>query len=352
MAARPSPFVGVAIVALAAAMFGMLGPIVRFSYDLGLAPFAFIAWRSTLGMLGAGGLVALRLARSPAARVAHAPGGEATGGHGHRLRGSSGLGGRAGLALLVAAWGGFVVNLRMFVAFQRIPVAIALLTFYTYPALVALVAVALGRERMDRTRAVALGLASLGALLVVAAQPGDAGIAIDLIGIGLALMAALGQTVFVTVSRDGFPAVRADVAMMCIMAFAGGAGALGAVVAGTGASLGDPLGLPTLLGLLVFAGLFTAAIPSIMLLSGIRLLGGVRAGILMLIEPMVGVVLAALLLAEPLQPIQLVGGLAILGAAVILTRAPLDAGGQPPGTVVAHTAGPAPASVLREPGAG
>jgi drug/metabolite transporter (DMT)-like permease len=49
-----------------------------------------------------------------------------------------------------------------------------------------------------------------------------------------------------------------------------------------------------------------------------------RAGILMLIEPVVGVALAALLLNEGLQPVQLLGGLAILLAAIILQRSAHD----------------------------
>ena len=43
----------------------------------------------------------------------------------------------------------------------------------------------------------------------------------------------------------------------------------------------------------LFTGLFAAAIPSILFLTGIRLIGGTRAGILMLFEPVVGVALAA-----------------------------------------------------------
>jgi drug/metabolite transporter (DMT)-like permease len=337
--ARSSSLVGAAIVAGAAVMFGMLGPITRFSYELGLAPFAFIAWRSAVGMLGAGGLVAWRQARIPADERGRA---------GARSWAPATPGSRGGVALLAAAGGAFLVNVGMFVAFQRIPVAIVLLTFYTYPALVALVAVALGRERLDRPRAVALGLASLGALLVVAAQPGDASLGIDLVGIGLALVAAAGQTVFVTVSRDGFAAIRSDMAIALVLAFTAGAGAVSAVIEGTGADLARPLGQPTLLALLLFAGLFTAAVPSILLLSGIRRLGGVRAGTLMLIEPMVGVILAALLLAEPVQPIQLVGGLAILAAALILTRAPVDPGDRSPASTSA-VASATPAVALREP---
>jgi drug/metabolite transporter (DMT)-like permease len=41
----------------------------------------------------------------------------------------------------------------------------------------------------------------------------------------------------------------------------------------------------------------------------------------MLFEPVVGVALAAWLLAEPLVPIQIAGAAAILGAAVLLQRA-------------------------------
>ena len=43
---------------------------------------------------------------------------------------------RARLALLAATISGVVLNLAIFVAFGRITVALALLGFYTYPALV------------------------------------------------------------------------------------------------------------------------------------------------------------------------------------------------------------------------
>ena len=59
-----------------------------------------------------------------------------------------------------------------------------------------------------------------------------------------------------------------------------------------------------------------------MFLVGIRAIGGTRAGILMLVEPLVGVTLAALLLGEALAPIQAFGGAAILIAAVLVQRNP------------------------------
>jgi drug/metabolite transporter (DMT)-like permease len=72
--------------------------------------------------------------------------------------------------------------------------------------------------------------------------------------------------------------------------------------------------------LLAFTGIAAAAMPSLGFLTGIRLIGGTRAGILMLLEPVVGVALAAWLLAEGLEWIQVLGATAILGAALLLQR--------------------------------
>ena len=58
-------------------------------------------------------------------------------------------------------------------------------------------------------------------------------------------------------------------------------------------------------------------------------------GILMLFEPVVGVVLAAVLLNEGLAPIQVVGGGCILAAAVLLQRS--REGGEPAVVVAAGT---------------
>jgi drug/metabolite transporter (DMT)-like permease len=77
---------------------------------------------------------------------------------------------------------------------------------------------------------------------------------------------------------------------------------------------------PGALAIVAFTGIFAAGIPSILFLTGIRAIGGTRAGILMLFEPLVGVTLAALLLQEALTAVQVAGGVAILGAAILLQR--------------------------------
>jgi len=298
------PLAGFAIVLIAASLFGMLGPLSRFAYEAGMEPIPFVAWRALIGALGTGAFVAWRIRRG-----------------GTRLVRMRDLAPGARVSLLVAGLTGLTLNLAMFIAFDRVTVALALLGFYTYPAMVALVGVALGRERLDRPKVVALSLATAGMIAVVAAQLDPAaGIRFDAVGFGLALGAAVSQCVFVIISRDGYRAVPTDQAMTFILLVTVVSCALLALATGGTAALAFPLGSPDVLPLVVFTGVFAAAIPSLAFLTGIRWIGGLRAGILMLFEPVVGVALAAWLLAEGLQPIQVLGGGAILAAALILQR--------------------------------
>ncbi|HEY7703159.1 MAG TPA: DMT family transporter [Candidatus Limnocylindrales bacterium] len=299
------PLRGLAIVIASASLFGMLGPLSRFAYDAGMEPPAFVAWRAVIGFLALGAYVGWRVRRGAT-----------------RLVRFGGLRRRAQLAVLAAALAGTVLNLCMFFAFDRITIALALLGFYTYPALVAVANVALGRERLDRSRLAALALAIAGMIAVVASQLDPAaGIRLDALGIGLALGAAVCQTIFVIMARDGYPEVPTEQAMTTVLLVSGIGAVLVALVAGGIGSLAQPIADPSVLPLLVFTGVAAAAIPSFGFLTGIRLIGGTRAGILMLFEPVVGVALAAWLLSEALVPIQIVGAAAILGAAVLLQRA-------------------------------
>ncbi len=302
--ARTPTLSGFAIVLGSAALFGMLGPLSRFAYDAGLEPTSFVAWRAGIGLVAIALFVTWGVRRG---RI--------------RLVGLSDLTIGDQVGMLLAGLMGFTLNLAMFIAFDRITIALALLAFYTYPAMVAVVNVAFGRERLDPTRLLALALAIVGMTAVVASQldPGSA-IRFDVVGVALALGAAVSQTVYVVVSREGYRSVPAEQAIAVVMAVSTIGAIVVAVASGAAASLSYPLGAPSSLPLLLFAGTVTAAIPSLGFLTGIRAIGGTRAGILMLFEPVVGVGLAALLLSEGLVPIQLVGAILILAAALLLQR--------------------------------
>ncbi len=297
--------IGTLVVLAAAACFGTLGPVSRLAYEAGMAPLGFVAWRATIGAISLGAIMVWRASR------------------GRGLVSLLGLPRSAQAALATATLMGLLLNLAIFAAFDRVTIAVALLGLYTYPAMVAVVSSLVQREPLGSTKVLALALALAGMTLVVAGQlDPSGGLRVDPIGLLLALGAAACQTVFVTVSRDGYRAVPTDQAMTVILAGAAAGNVVLAVATGNAGQIAYPIGEPSVWGLLLVGGLLGAGLPSFFFLTGIRWIGGVRTGILALFEPVVGVVLAALILGESLRPIQVVGGLLVLAGALVVQRSP------------------------------
>ncbi len=293
--------VGMTSAISAACMFGMLGPLSRFAGDAGIEGIAFTMWRALLGTIA---LVVFVVVRGGTASTWGA------------LKTLDG-GGRGALALVSVT--GLLLNVSIFTAFGRIPIALALMLFYTYPAVVALVDVLLGRERATPMRIAALGIASVGVVLVLASGLDLAsGQVPDLLGVLLALTAAACQVVFVTVSRHGYRTIPADAATAIILLVSVLGGLALAFAVGQTAGLVAPLASPDTWLFIVIAGVISAGLSSVLFITAIRSIGGTRTGILMLIEPVVGVALAGLWLNETLAPIQAVGGALVLAGAVIL----------------------------------
>ena len=293
---------------VAAGLFGMLGPITRLAGDAGLPGIGMTAWRALLGTLFLAAVV-----------VATRSGGETAA----ALRGLT----RHGRTMLAtAAVSGFVLNAAMFSAFGLAPVALVLMMFYTYPAGVAIVDVVAGHERLTRWRAAALGLSMGGVVLVLAGGAAASGAPQDVAaGVALGLVASASQVVFITASRSGYRSVPAPAASMLIMATAVLGAGIVAIIAGQGAGLLVPLSTPGLWPLILLAGVAAAGISSSLFLVAIRRIGGTRTGILMLFEPVVGVILAAVVLGESLSVAQAIGtGLVLLGALVLQRGAEPD----------------------------
>lgn len=297
-----SGWAGAAVVLIAASLFASLGVLSRTAYDEGMTPFAFVTWRAAVGATGL--WLAISLARTRGRAIV-------------RWRHTTPAARRSlGFAIVV----GTGLNLAIFTAFDHTSIALALLVFYTYPAIVAGASVLLGREALDRARVAALGLALAGMVTVVLGGTDSAStLHLDALGIGAALVAAICQAAFVLLSR-GYGALPTDQAMGAILAGTAVIAASVTIITGGAAALTLPFAEPSLLALLLVVGIFAAALPSFLFLAGIRQLGAVRTGILMLAEPVVGVFLAALFLAEAVSPLQVAGGVTILVAAVIVQR--------------------------------
>ena len=293
---------GAGLILLAAACFGILGPVSYYAEEGGVTSLALVTWRAALGV----GCMLLFIAARRAAGVRPVP-----------LRAIP-VGDRWFMAAAAAA--NTVLNLAVFVAFLRIGITLSLLIFYLYPAFVALVSVAWFGERLDRVRWLALGISLVGMVLVVAGA-GSFG-ELDLLGAGLAFIAGLGQAFYVLAARHGFAHVPGAQAAALTM---GGAAFLYLLISAAIGAVGDlaaPLRGFGAFWPVLLAGVVGAGVPTVAYISGIRRLGAPRAAILANFEPVVGVVLAAILLGERTTALQLLGGGLIIAAGVILQRRP------------------------------
>ena len=199
-----------------------------------------------------------------------------------------------------------------FAALERIDASLLSLLLYTFPGMVAVAAIALGRERTDARRLGALGLASVGLVLVLAsAKPG----ALDALGAALALSAAVVYTTYILVSQG--VAGRISPTLLSALVCSGAAVTLtvGSTV------LGDLRpGTVTLAGWGWLAGIAVVSTVAAVSLffAGLKRVGPTTASILSTVEPVVTVVLAFLVFGELLGALQLIGGAMVIAAVLVL----------------------------------
>jgi drug/metabolite transporter (DMT)-like permease len=195
-----------------------------------------------------------------------------------------------------------------FAALPRIDASLLGLIVYTYPAMVAVAAVAIGRERLDARRVMALLLASAGLVLVLA---GAGGGTIDPVGAALGLAAATTYCTYILVSDTVTARIRPQVLATIVCT-----GAAVTLTAGS-AAVGDLRpGDLTLAGwgwLACLAVVSTVGAISLFF-AGLKRVGPTMASILSTAEPVVTVVLAFALFGESLGAIQILGGALVLAA--------------------------------------
>lgn len=294
---------GAALVALAAICFGTLGPLTRFGTQNGIDPLPLVTWRAGIGALL---VIVVAVARAARGRPSFVPVGAIP----RREWVLQGMGIISGATL----------NLGLFLAFARISIALALLIFYSYPTLVSVVSAARFREPFDRLRVAALGTTLVGLALVLAGAGGVG--SLDPIGVGLAFIAGLAQMFYVLAARHGFPSIPTFQAASVTM---GGGAILYIVLGVAGGTLplvAQPLASVPAFCIALIAGVVGAGIPTLAFISGIRRLGPPRAAILSTLEPVVGVVLAAVLLGEVPGALQAAGGVLVIAGGVLAQVGP------------------------------
>ena len=292
---------GVLLCLLAAAGFGAMGILAKLAYATGLGVVTLLLVRFLLAGTVLWALVALR--RVPLR------------GMGRPLAMGVALGG-AGYALQAGLF---------FFSLERIDVSLASLLLYAYPAVVTLGAIALGRERPDRRRWLALAGASVGLVLVLGAARSDA----DPLGIALALGAAVAYALYILGSERLSHALHPMAFAACVTT---GAGASFAVFGLIGGGIELAAVSAEGLGWIAAIALISTVLAITAFFAGLERVGSSRASILSTVEPPITVALATVAFGESLGWPQIVGGLLVLSAAVLVVeQLDPDLGGEPAG---------------------
>ena len=128
----PPAAVGAALVVGSAIAFALDGPVAQAAYRQGLDPAAFGFWRALAGAMLLGGCLAAQRRPFPLAGI-------------RRMRRV------AAILLMLAAVAGLGLNLALFEAFARLPVAVAVAVFGCYPLFVAAWEAASGQRAQARS---------------------------------------------------------------------------------------------------------------------------------------------------------------------------------------------------------
>jgi drug/metabolite transporter (DMT)-like permease len=223
--------------------------------------------------------------------------------------------------LLLGGLGFGIYQVLWTVGLLSIPAGDSALLIAASPVLTAVLAVVIGTDTLNPQKALGVVLSFAGVVLVIAA-----GVGIELsgspIGFALTMAAALcwatytafgarvmrrhSPLVLTTWATIGGTLVLAPVGIAQLLA----PGALGPEQAAS---------LPGIAFAIAYSGLLAAALANVVVFSGVRLLGPTRVMTLQSLVPAMAVVLAFLLLHEPIRPVQVVGG-GIIVLGVALTR--------------------------------
>lgn len=275
---------GVVLIIISAASFGTLAIIGRYAYAEGLdVPTLLFLRFSIAALLMAGWQISRKEAFPRAGTLAQLVG--------------------------MGAVGYVAQSFSYLTAIRFASAGLVALLLYLYPTFVAILSVIFLKSKVTPVKVAALGLATLGAGLTADPQGGQ------WTGILLAIAAAVIYAVYIVVGAGVMQKVSAVQSSTVIFASAG-------VVYGMMTAVQGPHWPTTGAGWLSVGGIVVLAtiIPVVTFLAGLKLIGPTDASLLSTLEPVVTVLLAALLFGEKLRPVSLVGGGMILAAVLLLTQ--------------------------------
>ena len=280
--------IGMGLVLTSGVGFGAVVVLARVAYDGGsTAPTSLLARFTLAGAL----MWAIVAARGQARRLP-----------------ARRIGGFALMGLFFSAG-----SVASFKSVEYIPASLAALVFYIYPAIVTLGSALFFGTRYTLARLAVLTASLVGIALTIDVQSGP----VSITGVALALASPVFYSGYVLVGSRATRGVPAMLASAWIISTA----AVMMLLVGATGLIGDRFtadvsarGWAALLGLALFATVISITT----FLAGMARIDVFRAAILSTFEPVVSVILAAVLLGERLTARQALGGAVIVGAALAL----------------------------------
>ncbi len=212
-----------------------------------------------------------------------------------------------------------------YAALETVSASLAALVVYIYPAIVAVLTLRLGRRLEGRRAWLALGLALLGVILAIGGIP--TGSAPPLVGLLQVVASPIIYSVWI-VAQARLSGERPDRVADAALDGAGSATMAALMITSTAIGfwiIALTTGTPVEPGRIpgdAWLGMIAVAVISTFVAiqtfsAGSRRIGAAQASLISTVEPVWTICLAALLLGERLGPIQLAGGVLVIGGVVL-----------------------------------
>jgi drug/metabolite transporter, DME family len=280
---------GLGAIALAAALWALGAVVASSLFDDGVRPLELAEARSVVAALGLAVIPASW--RPPVERPTPAVG--------------------RSLVLLGVCIG--LVNAVYYVAIDRLPVAVALVLQYTAPAMVVVYTATRLRRRPGNEVVVAVLLALAGVALVSGALGADLG-SVDALGVAMGLASAVLFASYTLVGENVTRTYGPLGAMFRAFSIAGSLWICWQVFNGFPHELFDLANLPRVM----LIGLGATLAPFLLYLWGVERVKAERAAIAATLEPVLGAVVAWILLDQSLEALQTIGGVLVIAAVILI----------------------------------
>ena len=192
-------------------------------------------------------------------------------------------------------------------AFDRLPVALAVLTFYLYPLFIGITTYVIGQDRLSRALIIGLIAAFVG-LAVALDVTGES---LDTLGIALAATAA---ATFTAVAIIAAPIVKRHGDPRPLVLYSHATCAV--IMIATSLIVWEfplPTTTKTLIAFVAVPVFYTVA--AVAFFAAVTRIGTVRTGLVMNLEPIAAMVFGFAILGQILTPIQMAGGALVITAA-------------------------------------